>query len=35
MRRSALDRYASTAGFAAVTVLPIEDDFLRFYRLDP
>ena len=23
------------AGFSAVSVLPIEDDFLRFYRLDP
>ena len=35
MRRSTLERYASTAGFSAVSVLPIEDDFLRFYRLDP
>ena len=35
MRRSTLERYASTAGFSAVSVLPIHDDFLRFYRLDP
>jgi hypothetical protein len=35
MRRSTPDRYASTAGFAAGTVLPVEDDFLGFYRLDP
>jgi hypothetical protein len=35
MRRSTLERYASTAGFSAVSVLPIEHDFLRFYRLDP
>jgi 2-polyprenyl-3-methyl-5-hydroxy-6-metoxy-1,4-benzoquinol methylase len=35
MRRATLERYASDAGFSAVTVLPIEHDFLRFYRLDP
>jgi 2-polyprenyl-3-methyl-5-hydroxy-6-metoxy-1,4-benzoquinol methylase len=35
MRRSTLERYASEAGFSQVTVLPIEHDFLRFYRLDP
>jgi 2-polyprenyl-3-methyl-5-hydroxy-6-metoxy-1,4-benzoquinol methylase len=35
MRRSTLERYASEAGFSAVSVLPIEHDFLRFYRLDP
>ncbi len=35
MRRSTLERYASEAGFAQVSVLPIEHDFLRFYRLDP
>lgn len=35
MRRSTLERYASEAGFAGVSVLPIEHDFLRFYRLDP
>jgi 2-polyprenyl-3-methyl-5-hydroxy-6-metoxy-1,4-benzoquinol methylase len=35
MRRSTLERYAATAEFSAVSVLPIEHDFLRFYRLDP
>ena len=35
MRRSTLESYASKAQFAAVSVLPIEHDFLRFYRLDP
>jgi 2-polyprenyl-3-methyl-5-hydroxy-6-metoxy-1,4-benzoquinol methylase len=35
MRRSTLERYASEAEFSAVSVLPIEHDFLRFYRLDP
>jgi 2-polyprenyl-3-methyl-5-hydroxy-6-metoxy-1,4-benzoquinol methylase len=35
MRRSTLERYASEAGFGQVSVLPIEHDFLRFYRLDP
>jgi 2-polyprenyl-3-methyl-5-hydroxy-6-metoxy-1,4-benzoquinol methylase len=35
MRRSTLEGYAKRAGFGAVTVLPIEHDFLRFYRLDP
>jgi 2-polyprenyl-3-methyl-5-hydroxy-6-metoxy-1,4-benzoquinol methylase len=35
MRRSTLERYASEAGFSRVSVLPIEHDFLRFYRLDP
>jgi 2-polyprenyl-3-methyl-5-hydroxy-6-metoxy-1,4-benzoquinol methylase len=35
MRRSTLERYASEAGFSHVSVLPIEHDFLRFYRLDP
>ena len=35
MRRSTLERYAAKAGFSAVSVLPIEHDFLRFYRLDP
>ena len=28
-------RYALDAGFSKVTVLPIEHDFWRFYRLDP
>jgi hypothetical protein len=35
MRRSTLERYAVEAAFSAVSVLPIEHDFLRFYRLDP
>jgi 2-polyprenyl-3-methyl-5-hydroxy-6-metoxy-1,4-benzoquinol methylase len=35
MRRSILERYALAAGFSALSVLPIEHDFLRFYRLDP
>ena len=33
MRRSTLEKYAKDAGFASVEVLPIEHDFLRFYRL--
>ncbi len=35
LRRSTLERYAREAGFSAVSVLPIEHEFLRFYRLDP
>jgi 2-polyprenyl-3-methyl-5-hydroxy-6-metoxy-1,4-benzoquinol methylase len=35
MRRPTLERYAMEAGFSAVSVLPIEHDSLRFYRLDP
>lgn len=35
MRRPTLEGYAKEAGFSAVAVLPIEHDFLRFYRLDP
>lgn len=34
MRRTTFERYANEAGFDAVSVLPIEHDFLRFYRLD-
>ena len=34
MRRSTFERYAKEAGFDEVSVLPIEHDFLRFYRLD-
>jgi 2-polyprenyl-3-methyl-5-hydroxy-6-metoxy-1,4-benzoquinol methylase len=34
MRRDTFERYAKEAGFDAVSVLPIEHDFLRFYRLD-
>ena len=35
MRPDTLRRYAADAGFAAVDVLPIENDFFRFYRLTP
>lgn len=34
MRRSTFEAYAKEAGFDGVSVLPIEHDFLRFYRLD-
>ncbi|HEY6565948.1 MAG TPA: class I SAM-dependent methyltransferase [Actinomycetota bacterium] len=34
MRRSTFEGYAHEAGFGTVEVLPIEHDFLRFYRLD-
>jgi 2-polyprenyl-3-methyl-5-hydroxy-6-metoxy-1,4-benzoquinol methylase len=34
MRASTFERYAKEAGFEGVEVLPIEHDFLRFYRLD-
>jgi 2-polyprenyl-3-methyl-5-hydroxy-6-metoxy-1,4-benzoquinol methylase len=34
MRRSTFEGYAREAGFDGVAVLPIEHDFLRFYRLD-
>src|SRR5262245_33861026 len=34
MRRSTFETYAREAGFDGVEVLPIEHDFLRFYRLD-
>lgn len=33
MRPATLERYASAAGFAAVDILPIDDDFFRFYDL--
>ena len=33
MRRSTLQRYAVEAGFADVTVLPIDAGLFRFYRL--
>ena len=33
MRPSTLRDYASEAGFAEVEILPIENDFFRFYRL--
>jgi hypothetical protein len=34
MRADTLTEYATTAGFDAVDVLPIENDFWRFYRLE-
>jgi hypothetical protein len=34
MRQATFERYAKEAGFDEVSVLPIEHDFLRFYRLD-
>ena len=34
MRPAALERFARQAGFSSVTVLKIEHDFWRFYRLD-
>ncbi|HEY5114927.1 MAG TPA: hypothetical protein VIJ00_05345 [Nakamurella sp.] len=33
MRPNVLRRYATEAGFHHVTVLPIENDLFRFYRL--
>jgi 2-polyprenyl-3-methyl-5-hydroxy-6-metoxy-1,4-benzoquinol methylase len=33
MRPATLSRYATEAGFTAVTILPIETDYWRFYRL--
>jgi 2-polyprenyl-3-methyl-5-hydroxy-6-metoxy-1,4-benzoquinol methylase len=35
MRRETFEGYATEASFRSVAVLPIEHDFLRFYRLDP
>ena len=34
MRQATFETYARQAGFDEVSVLPIEHDFLRFYRLD-
>jgi 2-polyprenyl-3-methyl-5-hydroxy-6-metoxy-1,4-benzoquinol methylase len=34
MRRATFEAYAAEAGFDGVSVMPIEHDFLRFYRLD-
>lgn len=34
MRKSQLEEYARTAGFAGVSVLPIENDLWRFYSLE-
>jgi SAM-dependent methyltransferase len=35
MRPATLRGYAEAAGFGRVTILPIEDELLRVYRLDP
>jgi hypothetical protein len=35
MRPDTLRRYATDAGFTTVDVLPVHDDFFRFYRLRP
>jgi len=35
MRPDTLRRYAGEAGFTTTEVLPIENDFFRFYRLLP
>lgn len=35
MRPDTVRRYAAEAGFASVEILPIENDFFRFYRLRP
>lgn len=35
MRESTFRRYAEEAGFSEITVVPIEHDFWRFYRLEP
>jgi hypothetical protein len=33
MRPDTLRRYAREAGYADIEILPIDDDFFRFYRL--
>ena len=35
MRPDTVRRYADEAGFSGFEVLPIENDFYRFYRLTP
>jgi hypothetical protein len=35
MRPATLERYAREAGFQRVSILPVEHDTLRLYRLDP
>jgi hypothetical protein len=35
MRPDTLRRYAEDAGFSGFSVLPIEHEVFRFYRLDP
>lgn len=34
LRSDTVRAYAAEAGFAAVEVLPIDNDFFRFYKLD-
>ena len=35
IRPETVRRFARQAGFSEVTVLPVEHDFWRFYRLNP
>jgi hypothetical protein len=35
MRADTLHAYAQEAGFSDLQILPIENDFWRFYRLTP
>ncbi|MEU7895790.1 methyltransferase domain-containing protein [Nonomuraea sp. NPDC049152] len=35
LRAVTVGRYATEAGFSGCTVLPVENDFFRLYRLDP
>jgi hypothetical protein len=35
MRADTVRRYAEEAGFRTFEILPIENDFYRFYRLMP
>jgi hypothetical protein len=35
MRADTVRRYAEAAGFSDVDILPIENDFYRYYRLTP
>jgi ubiquinone/menaquinone biosynthesis C-methylase UbiE len=35
MRPATVRRYAEAAGFSAVDILPIDNDFYRYYRLSP
>jgi hypothetical protein len=35
VRPHTVEAYATEAGFDSVEILPIENDFWRFYRLNP
>ncbi len=35
MRPGTVRRYAEAAGFTGVDILPIDNDFYRYYRLTP